>query len=472
MSKRILVVSDLHLANGHPILEGFGRQQQAVFEDLLRATEPGGSLEPFDSLDTREGARGEVELVINGDCFDLLTIPPYPADGISTPAIACEKLAAIEPVHRSFFAALRRFLRTAGRRVIFLPGNHDIELVFTEAQEFVRRAIDAGEQSANITFCETRAHRPLADVYIEHGHQYDFWNHASDAWDDEGRPLAFRPGRITLPVGTQYFQRAAHPISVRYPYLDHFDPPIDSMRQIALLCLLDPQLVIETAQRAMRMLSYARVALEGLAPGEERRPVTLFEKAMLDFAAFQQDMIARDPAWRSSETKLRAHAAEQADQEDSQAATTREFFALREMLLLPPLEAARAILSPVVYPMGESVAAGMYNVLRAEPSLRYAIAGHTHMLRQDALAGTGSRQVYLNTASWTHREALPSAGEITPELVEWLRDPTAKASPLRETTQFAFALVDATEGQRAAARLCSWGGSSEGYRERMSNTIL
>ena len=461
MSKRILIISDLHLADGHAILDGFGREQQAALEGLLLATEPGGSLAPLETAGN-DGIQGEVELVINGDCFDLLAIPPYLADGTSTPAIAREKLAAIVPVHRAFFAALRRFLRAPGRRVTFIPGNHDIELVFTQAQEFVRRAIDAGEQAANVSFCQKRYYRPLADAYIEHGHHYDFWNHARDAWDEEDQALSPQPDRLTLPVGTQYFQRASHPISVRYPYLDYFDPSIDSMRQIALLCLLDPGIVIETARRAMTMLSYPRVALAGMAPGDELQPAAFFEKAMTDFAAFQQDMLAQDSGWQTIEASLSAHTAEQSD---LQAGAIDEFFALREMLSQPPLEAVRAILTPVVYPMGESVAAGMHAVLAGNAALRCAIAGHTHMLRRDILDGPGGPQVYLNTASWTKREALPSAGEITPEFVAWLRDPGSKASPLRETTRVIFALVDGGEGQRTMARLCEWVGGKEGYRD-------
>jgi UDP-2,3-diacylglucosamine pyrophosphatase LpxH len=471
MSKRLLVISDLHLADGHAVLDAFGPQQQSAFEELLRATGPGGPLAPLHTPGDDE-IQGEVELVINGDCFDLLAIPPYLANGISTPAIACEKLAAVVPVHRAFFAALRRFLSIPGRRVTFITGNHDIELVFAEAQELVRGAIDAGEQGANMAFCKTRFYRPLPDVLIEHGHQYDAWNYAGGIWDDEGQPLSPRLDRLTLPVGTQYFQRASHPISVRYPYFDAFDPPIDSMRQIALFCLLDPGIVIETAQRAMQMLSYPRAALEGLAPGDELRPATLFEKAMIDFAAFQQDMMARHPGWQAVEAVLGAHAAGQAGQAgrgDPQTDALQEFFALREALALPPLEATRVMLVPAVYPMAESVAAGMRSVLHHDRSLRYAIAGHTHVLCHDtletreALPGSGGAQVYLNTASWTKREALPAAQEVTPALMEWLRDPGGKPGPLRETTRFIFALVEAVEGHHTTARLCEWVGGSEGY---------
>ena len=111
--------------------------------------------------------------------------------------------------------------------------------------------------------------------------------------------------------------------------------------------------------------------------------------------------------------------------------------------------------------MGESVAHGMRNVLRSDPTLRYAIAGHTHMMRRDP-ANNGS-QVYLNTASWTKRQAVPTSDEITPALVDWLREPGNQADPLHDITQAVFALVRADDGGSSDACLCAWEGGEQGY---------
>jgi len=453
MLKRTFVISDLHLADGHPILDGFGREQQAAFDGLLRATEPGGSLGDADS----------VELIINGDCFDLLTVQPYPGDGISTSAIAREKLTTIIAHHGAFFEALKRFLRVPGRFVTFIPGNHDIELVFPLAQKTICRAICGEERAANIVFSETRFYRPLPDVYIEHGHHYDFWNYAQDAWDEEGQPLSPRPEWLTLPVGTQYFQRVSSPVSLRYPYFDHFDPGLGSIRQIALLCLLDPPIVIETAQRAMTMLSYPRVALEGLEPGEELMPVKFFQRAILDFAAFQQDMLERQSGWQAVDALLHAH---ESGRQDLRAENIKEYVALLAALAQPPVEAVRAILDRAVDPANHKVTLGMQQVLRGDPSLRYAIAGHTHHLYGDSVPGdTRHAQVYLNTASWTKHTTVPSGEEITRARIEWLGTPDKATSPLHDTTSYVFALIETEAGQSSTARLCAWeSGTTGNYR--------
>jgi UDP-2,3-diacylglucosamine pyrophosphatase LpxH len=443
MSTIKLVISDLHLADGHPMLEGFGDAQQAALEGLVNAASGDGPL----------GDAEDVELIINGDCFDFLAVPPYAADGTTTVVTATGKLEKIISVHRAFFETLSYFISLPGRHVTFLTGNHDIELIFEEVQAGILAAISGTQsrgQGAN--FCHTPFYRPLRDVYIEHGNQYDFWNHASDTWDEQGQPLQPKPGVITLPVGTQYFQRASHPISVQYPYFDHFEPAMDTMNQVALLCLLNPKLVIETARRCVELLSYPREALASLTPDEEHIPARLFAHAMLDFAAFQQDMLARKPTW-----------VEPAGQEQSQDDAMRAFARLRDALELPLLEAVKNICAPGVYPMGESVANGALHVLRSDPTLRYVIAGHTHVERVDAI-NNGS-QIYFNIGTWTTRCALPGAGEMTVDLVTWLRQPDWSAIPLRDMTRLTFAFISAEEGAPSGASLCSWEGGAKGsYR--------
>jgi hypothetical protein len=68
-----LIVSDLHLASGDTMLDGFGERQQAVLEGLLAAAgRSGGS--PL-------GEEDDVELIINGDCFDFVAVKPCDTGG-------------------------------------------------------------------------------------------------------------------------------------------------------------------------------------------------------------------------------------------------------------------------------------------------------------------------------------------------------------------------------------------------------
>ncbi|SRR6266566_4275695 len=443
MPKIKLIISDLHLADCHPVLDGFGDLQQSTLEGLLNAASSRGSL----------GDAGDVELIINGDCFDFLIMQPYENHGITHPATAVGKLEKVIALHHPFFNALQRFISQPGRHITFITGNHDVELGFEQVQVRIREAIcGRRDLKERVDFCHTRFYRPLPDVHIEHGNQYDFWNRMCDLWDEHGKPLTLRPGTITLPLGTQYIQRAAYPINLQYPYFDHFEPSINLTPQVALLCLLNPEIVVTTVHHIMEMLSYPRKPLAGLSAGEERNPVKLFEQAMIDFAAFQEDLVAHSPEFT-----------EPLGQEIAQVDATLEFAMLREAMSLPVVEAIKAICAPAVYRMAESTAKGMQNVLHTDPLLRYAIAGHTHMHRIDSI-GNGS-QVYLNTGTWTTRYALPGPDEISPELVAWLRRPDWNDIPLRDMTQLVFALIRAEDGAPSSANLYAWEGGVNGrYR--------
>lgn len=448
MSLIKLVVSDLHLADGNAILDGFGDVQQAAFEGLLQATSASGPL----------GQADDLELIINGDCFDFLVIQPYDLQGSIDIPTAVGKQEKIITAHTPFFEALRLFLAGPGRHITFITGNHDIELQFEPVRRRILEALGGEQVAKDVAFSATRFYRPLPDVYIEHGNQYDFWNHARvGLWNKEGQALPDNPETITLPVGSYYFQQAAYPLSVDYPYFDHFEPSMNAVRQIALLCLLAPQSVVETAQRISAMIPQPHTPLAQLAEGEERTPANLFAAAMIDFAAFQQAMQQRKTDWTEPEGR---------DIQRAQTNAMVEFSMLRETLAQPILEAVAAICTPATYQMGEEVATGMHNVLKDDPTLRYAIAGHTHMVRIDPV--NNGVQTYLNTASWTTRVALPAPGEITPELIEWLRKPDWQTIPLRDVTAFTFAMITTpTEGETSvsSASLCVWEGGTKGnYR--------
>ncbi len=442
MPKIKLVISDLHLADGHPIFEGFGDSQQSALEGLLNAA----------SNMESPGNTDDVELIINGDCFEFLFMQPHERHGTTNPATALIKLEKVIAVHRRFFKTLQRFISQPGRHITFITGNHDVEIAFEEIQARICQAIcDGQDLDDRVDFCHTRFYRPLPDVYIEHGNQHDFWNRSCDLWDEQGQPLTLRPEKITLPLGTRYIQHAAYPINVKYPYFDHFEPSLNLTPQVALLCLLNPEIVVATVHPVMEMLSYSRKPLAGLSPGEERNPIKLFEHAMIDFAAFQDDVVAHaskftEPLGQTSQTDV-----------------MQEFATIREAMSLPVVEAIKAICAPAVYRMAESTARGMQNILENDSTLLYAIAGHTHMDRIDSI--NSDSQVYLNTGTWTVRYALPGPDEITTELIEWLRRPDWSEIPLQDVTRFVFAFIRTEEGKPSSANLCVWEGGVNGtYR--------
>jgi UDP-2,3-diacylglucosamine pyrophosphatase LpxH len=439
MPKIKLVISDLHLADSQSIFEGFGDLQQSALEGLLTAASTNAFTDKAD----------DVELIINGDCFEFLFMEPHEKQGIAYPATALSKLERVIDGHRHFFDALQRFISQTGRHVTFLIGNHDVELAFKDVQERISEVIcNKPELKERVNFCHSYFYRPSPDVHIEHGNQHDFWNRITDLCDDNGKPFTLNPGTITLPLGTQYIQCSAYPINVQYPYFDHFEPAMNLTAQIGLLCLLNPEIVVRTVQQTMKMLSYPRKPFAGLALEKENNPVLFFELAMREFAAFQEDLVVQHPDFVEPLG------------ETSRVTAMLEFAAIREALSLPFVDAIKAIFVPTTYRMAESIALGIENTLHNDHSVRYAIAGHTHMHRINSI-NNGS-QVYLNTGTWTTRYAFPNPDELTPELIAWLSKPDWNAIPLRDITRFFFALIRANEGSSSIVNLCVWQGGEKG----------
>ena len=120
MPKIKLVISDLHLADSHSIFEGFGDLQQSALEGLLSAASTNGFIDKAD----------DVELIINGDCFEFLFMEPHEKQGITYPATALSKLERVIDGHRLFFDALQSFISQKGRHITFINGNYDVELAF------------------------------------------------------------------------------------------------------------------------------------------------------------------------------------------------------------------------------------------------------------------------------------------------------------------------------------------------------
>ena len=95
-----LVVSDLHVGGGDPLLDGFGERQQAALEGLLVAAS-GNSGSPL-------GDGDDVELIINGDGFDFLMVAPYGTGGVMDASLAMEKLRKITTAHRPILPDVTR----------------------------------------------------------------------------------------------------------------------------------------------------------------------------------------------------------------------------------------------------------------------------------------------------------------------------------------------------------------------------
>jgi UDP-2,3-diacylglucosamine pyrophosphatase LpxH len=199
-----LVVSDLHLTEAQPherarpLWMAYKHREHFVDADFAALLDR-----------VRRESNGATELVLNGDTFDfdgVVELPTRPAGRVDWLArrrglgseewMSLFKIECIVRDHPVFFGALRDFI-AAGHRVIFVLGNHDVELHWPSVQRRIRLELGASAPSASQPPATDEGHcraddwipdsmprrEPVVfcawfyvsggDTYVSHGSQYD-----------------------------------------------------------------------------------------------------------------------------------------------------------------------------------------------------------------------------------------------------------------------------------------------------------
>ncbi len=161
----VVFVSDSHIG-GDRGCDGFEspKELEALFVELA-------------------GREGPVELILAGDFFDFLQIGKVPK-GEDRASLTIDRSE-----YKELFAALKRFRAEPGKRVIYLPGNHDAESFWNkEIQETLReRGLVDEFTYYYLASVETGGGRRV--VYCEHGNQFDPENSVEDYLDPLDTPL-------------------------------------------------------------------------------------------------------------------------------------------------------------------------------------------------------------------------------------------------------------------------------------------
>ena len=161
----IVFVSDSHIG-GDPGCDGFESpaELEALFRELAALGRP-------------------VELVLAGDFFDFLQIGAVP-DVENRASLTMSRGEYVD-----LFAALKEFRTGDGKRVIYLPGNHDAEAWWNpDIQKTLREAGVVDEFAYSyLAHLEVGGRRRV--VYCEHGNQLDPPNTVEDYSDRLDTPL-------------------------------------------------------------------------------------------------------------------------------------------------------------------------------------------------------------------------------------------------------------------------------------------
>lgn len=228
----IHVISDIHMGG------------QAGFQ-ILRETH---RLANFIRWVGRQRPTQRVALVLNGDVVDTLAeeIDDYVA--IDN---AVQVLSRImdDPSFVDIWAALAEFVKTPGRTLVIVLGNHDIEMAFPPVQRLLlsRLAGDDALARGRVEFSTAGAGYACtvggARIFCVHGNEVDIWNY--NRYEDLARvsrrlnaaqPLEQRQWRPN--AGTKMVKEVMNGIKRQYAWIDLLKPEKEAAARILLV--LDP----------------------------------------------------------------------------------------------------------------------------------------------------------------------------------------------------------------------------------------
>jgi UDP-2,3-diacylglucosamine pyrophosphatase LpxH len=199
-ARHTLIVSDIHLADAEPVhpynplWKRFKRKRyfiDASFRDFLSYMKEMIHAQGGPGSEDADG-EGGIELIFNGDIFDFDSVMkiPTPEELASwgerrritwlerKRGLASEerksryKLKVILDDHPVFVEAVRDFI-LRGNRVVFVIGNHDMELHWPSVRGDLIKHLDLPEVfESHVRFCEW-FYVSNRDTLIEHGNQYD-----------------------------------------------------------------------------------------------------------------------------------------------------------------------------------------------------------------------------------------------------------------------------------------------------------
>jgi UDP-2,3-diacylglucosamine pyrophosphatase LpxH len=271
-------VSDLHMGGAGP-----GAQIFKSGPELAKLIE---------FLQTKPG---KVALVINGDMVDFLAEPGAKA---FDPDGAIQKLDRIagDIAFAPVWKALKKFVRTKGRRLIITLGNHDLELALPWVREHLLDLIAGDDDAARgrivLAFDGTgfRCRVGNATVLCLHGNEVDDWNITDfETIRRCGRDLQL--GHSVDPwipnAGTHLVIEVMNDIKKGYPFVDLLKPELQAVIPVLLAVAPDKhdrisgafpvlkRLVVDKLRRATGLLGAGdqREELSSAEDGLMRRPL-------------------------------------------------------------------------------------------------------------------------------------------------------------------------------------------------------
>lgn len=168
IKKTIVVISDLHLGAGLRV-----NNRRNFLEDFYYDKE---LIEFINYHSSGHYLDREVELIINGDLFDLLAVPfvKYFDDEFWSERAALDKLKMIINAHIGVIEALKDFLSFPRNTIVYIIGNHDAELVFESLRDYLIELFPEEDRAKfRILLNDDTVYIPEEGIVLKHGHEYE-----------------------------------------------------------------------------------------------------------------------------------------------------------------------------------------------------------------------------------------------------------------------------------------------------------
>ena len=165
--KTIIVLSDLHLGAGQYI-DG----KRNPLEDFHFDKELVNLFEYFSSGDYENA---QVEIVFNGDFLDFLSTPFIQCfdDEFWSEESAVQKLSLIRKAHPEVFIAMNNFVKVKNKKIVYVIGNHDAEIILPAVQEKFLSYFSVDVHQNIVLPEDDDRYIPLPGIHIMHGHQFE-----------------------------------------------------------------------------------------------------------------------------------------------------------------------------------------------------------------------------------------------------------------------------------------------------------
>ncbi|MCW8139135.1 MAG: hypothetical protein KIT58_09560, partial [Planctomycetota bacterium] len=139
-----------------------------------------------------------------------------------TEEIGAAKLTACLEGHPVAVRALADFIDVPKKRIVVLPGNHDIELVFPACRRVFTQFVAGRPEDERVRFIIDKPYYEFDGVQIHHGMQFEAMNRFN--WKRMFLSKGRRQPILNLPWGSIYLLRVLNILKESRPYIDRVQP--------------------------------------------------------------------------------------------------------------------------------------------------------------------------------------------------------------------------------------------------------